>query len=189
MNVAVIGTGYVGLVSGACFAEFGIQVTCVDQDEERVAMLSRGEVPFFEPGLEELVRRHSETGRLTFTTDTAAAIQRSLVLFIAVGTPSQPDGSSDLSAVEQVAREVAASINGYKVVVTKSTTVFLFAMIIGMSCGLGQYVVAGLGAGFAGLTLTWLKVSSRWESDDTLSAPGDLKDFLDDDLPDDGAAK
>ena len=71
----------------------------------------------------------------------------------------------------------------------KDTTVFLFAMIIGMSCGLGQYVVAGLGAGFAGLTLIWLKVSSRWESDDTISAPGTLKDFLDDDLPDDGAAK
>ena len=121
MNIAIIGTGYVGLVSGACFAEFGIQVTCVDQDEERVARLTRGELPFFEPGLAELVRRHSESGRLTFTTDTAAAIQRSLVLFIAVGTPAQPDGSSDLSAVDRVASEVGASINGYKVVVTKST--------------------------------------------------------------------
>ncbi len=121
MNIAIIGTGYVGLVSGACFAEFGIQVTCVDQDEERVARLTRGELPFFEPGLAELVRRHSEAGRLTFTTDTAAAIQRSLVLFIAVGTPAQPDGSSNLSAVDRVASEVGASINGYKVVVTKST--------------------------------------------------------------------
>ena len=121
MNIAIIGTGYVGLVSGACFAEFGIQVTCVDQDEERVARLTRGELPFFEPGLADLVRRHSEAGRLTFTTDTAAAIQRSLVLFIAVGTPAQPDGSSDLSAVDRVASEVGASINGYKVVVTKST--------------------------------------------------------------------
>jgi UDPglucose 6-dehydrogenase len=121
VNIAIIGTGYVGLVSGACFAEFGIQVTCVDQDEERVARLTRGELPFFEPGLAELVRRHSESGRLTFTTDTAAAIQRSLVLFIAVGTPAQPDGSSDLSAVDRVASEVGASINGYKVVVTKST--------------------------------------------------------------------
>ena len=121
MNIAVIGTGYVGLVSGACFAEFGIQVTCVDRDAERVTMLTRGEIPFFEPGLAELVRRHTEAGRLTFTTDIAAAIQRSLVLFIAVGTPAQPDGSSDLSAVEQVARELGASINGYKVVVTKST--------------------------------------------------------------------
>ncbi len=121
MNIAVIGTGYVGLVTGACFAEFGISVTCVDLDADRIARLQNGEVPFFEPGLEELVRRNRQNQRLSFTTDTKTAVQRSLVFFIAVGTPSQPDGSTNLSYVDQVARDVGRYINGYKVVVTKST--------------------------------------------------------------------
>ena len=121
MNIAIIGTGYVGLVTGACFAEFGITVTCVDKDAERVDGLQRGELPFFEPGLEELVRRHAQSGRLSFTTDTKAAVQRALVFFIAVGTPPQPDGSTDLSYVDQVAGDIGRYINGYKVVVTKST--------------------------------------------------------------------
>ena len=121
MNIAVIGTGYVGLVTGACFAEFGINVTCVDKDAERIEQLRRGEMPLFEPGLEELVRRHSGSGRLSFTTDTSTAVQRALVFFIAVGTPSQADGSTDLSYVDEVAREIGGFINGYKVVVTKST--------------------------------------------------------------------
>ena len=121
MNIAIIGTGYVGLVTGACFAEFGIHVTCVDKDAERIRTLEGGELPFFEPGLEELVRRHSASGRLTFTTDTKAAVQRSLVFFIAVGTPPNADGSTDLTYVDEVARDIGRYINGYKVVVTKST--------------------------------------------------------------------
>ncbi len=121
MNIAVIGTGYVGLVTGACFAEFGINVTCIDKDAERIARLQVGEVPFFEPGLEELVRRHHERGRLSFTTDTRAALERSLVFFIAVGTPSQSDGSTNLEYVDRVADEIGRCINGYKVIVTKST--------------------------------------------------------------------
>ena len=121
MNVAVIGTGYVGLVTGACFAEFGINVTCVDKDADKIARLAEGEVPIFEPGLEEIVRRHARSGRLAFTTDHRAAVQRSLVVLIAVCTPAQSNGSTDLSYVDEVARTVAEHLNGYKVVVTKST--------------------------------------------------------------------
>ncbi len=121
MNVTVIGTGYVGLVTGACFAEFGMYVTCVDKDDEKIAALNRGELPIFEPGLEEIVRRNQNSGRLHFTNDTRAAIQRALVIFIAVPTPSQSDGSTDLSYVDQVARTIGENLNGYKVVVTKST--------------------------------------------------------------------
>jgi UDPglucose 6-dehydrogenase len=121
MKIAVIGTGYVGLVTGACFAEFGITVRCVDKDAEKIARLNRGEMPIFEPGLEEIVRRNTKNGRLTFTTDARAAMQNSLVIFIAVPTPPQPDGSTDLSYVDQVAREIGEHLNGYKVVVTKST--------------------------------------------------------------------
>jgi UDPglucose 6-dehydrogenase len=121
MNIAVIGTGYVGLVTGACFAEFGINVTCVDKDADKIDRLERGEIPIFEPGLEEIVRRNRLNGRLSFTTDTRAAVQRSLVVFIAVPTPPQPDGSTDLSYVDQVARTIGEHLNGYKVVVTKST--------------------------------------------------------------------
>ncbi len=121
MNIAVIGTGYVGLVTGACFAEFGINVTCVDKDEEKIRALDAGEIPIFEPGLEEIVRRNSQSGRLSFTTDTRTAVERSLVIFIAVATPPREDGSTDLSFVDQVATTIGQSLNGYKVVVTKST--------------------------------------------------------------------
>ena len=121
MNVTVIGTGYVGLVTGACFSEFGVQVTCVDQAEEKIAALERGEIPIYEPGLEDLVRRNVQAGRLVFTTDGADAIANALVIFIAVGTPQAHDGSTDLRFIEAVAREIGQSIDGYKLVVTKST--------------------------------------------------------------------
>jgi UDPglucose 6-dehydrogenase len=121
VNIAVIGTGYVGLVTGACFAEFGVHVTCVDNDEEKISRLQAGEIPIFEPGLEEIVRRNVEAGRLAFTTDTRAAVQRSLVIFIAVPTPPQVDGSTDLTYVDEVARTIGEHLDGYKVVVTKST--------------------------------------------------------------------
>jgi UDPglucose 6-dehydrogenase len=121
VNIAVIGTGYVGLVTGACFAEFGIHVTCVDNDEDKIARLQAGEVPIFEPGLEEIVRRNVQAGRLEFTTDTRAAVRRSLVIFIAVPTPPHEDGSTDLTYVDEVARTIGEHLDGYKVVVTKST--------------------------------------------------------------------
>jgi UDPglucose 6-dehydrogenase len=121
VNICVIGTGYVGLVTGACFAEFGLQVICADNDSAKVAALERGDVPIYEPGLDEMVRRNVASGRLSFTADTPAAIEASLVVFIAVPTPARPDGSTDLSLVEQVAREVGRHLLGYKVVVTKST--------------------------------------------------------------------
>lgn len=121
MNICVIGTGYVGLVTGACFAEFGVKVICVDQDASKVTRLQRGEVPIYEPGLTELVQKGVREGRLTFTTNIAEGIEQSLVLFIAVGTPPRGDGSADLSAVETVAETIARHMNGYKVVVTKST--------------------------------------------------------------------
>jgi len=121
MNIAVIGTGYVGLVTGACFSEFGVHVTCVDKDREKIECLENGKIPIFEPGLLEIVNRNREAGRLDFTTDTAAAVRRSLVVLIAVPTPPQPDGSTDLSYVDTVARTIGEHLNGYKVIVTKST--------------------------------------------------------------------
>jgi UDPglucose 6-dehydrogenase len=121
MNVTIIGAGYVGLVTGACFAEFGVQVCCVDKDAAKIAALERGEIPIYEPGLDAIVERNLREGRLTFSTDTAAAVSRSLVVFIAVQTPSDGDGGTDLAAVEAVAREIGRTIDGYKVVVTKST--------------------------------------------------------------------
>ena len=121
MNIAIIGTGYVGLVTGVCFAEFGLHVTAVDKDEERIDRLAKGEVLIYEPQLGEMLRRNLEQGRIQFTTDTARAIRESLVVFIAVGTPSREDGSVDLRYVEEVARTVARNLNGYKVIVTKST--------------------------------------------------------------------
>jgi UDPglucose 6-dehydrogenase len=121
MNICVIGTGYVGLVTGACFAEFGVTVTCVDQDASKVERLRNGDVPIYEPGLTELVRKGMREGRLSFTTDIARGIEEALVLFIAVGTPPRGDGAADLSAVEAVAETIARHMNGYKVVVTKST--------------------------------------------------------------------
>jgi UDPglucose 6-dehydrogenase len=121
MNVCIIGTGYVGLVTGACFAEFGVQVVCADKDADKVASLERGEIPIYEPGLDAIVARNLRERRLAFTTDTAAAVRSSLVVFIAVQTPTKADGTTDLAAVEAVAREIGRCMDGYKVVVTKST--------------------------------------------------------------------
>jgi len=121
MNVCVVGTGYVGLVTGACFAEFGIHVTCVDKNSAKIEMLNAGGIPIYEPGLDDLVQRNHKAGRLKFTTDLAASVRDSLVVFIAVGTPQGNDGSADLSFVWEVAREVAENLNSYKVIVTKST--------------------------------------------------------------------
>ena len=121
MHICVVGTGYVGLVTGACLADFGINVTCVDKDEEKIAKLLDGEIPIYEPGLDSLVEKNAKSGRLHFSTDLAPAIQQALAIFIAVGTPPKEDGSADLSYVVQVAEAIADNLNGYKVVVTKST--------------------------------------------------------------------
>ncbi len=121
MHIAMIGSGYVGLVSGACFAEFGMNVTCVDKDTEKIDTLNRGEIPIYEPGLEEMVKRNVREGRLCFTTDMKDAVEKSLVIFVAVGTPRHHDGSADLSYVEEVAKAIGRYMNGYKVVVDKST--------------------------------------------------------------------
>jgi len=121
MHISVIGTGYVGLVTGACFAEFGLNVTCMDTDAKRIGKLGKGEVPFYEPGITELVAEGIRHGRLTFTTDIAKAVEEALVIFIAVGTPSRGDGSADLSYVEEVGRGIARHMTSYKVIATKST--------------------------------------------------------------------
>jgi UDPglucose 6-dehydrogenase len=121
MKLAVVGSGYVGLVAGACLAETGNDVVCVDKDESKIRMLRRGQIPIFEPGLEELVRRNRVEKRLTFTTQLARAVRSSSVIFIAVGTPQDEDGSADLQQVLGVARDIARAMNGYKVVVDKST--------------------------------------------------------------------
>ena len=122
MHIAMIGTGYVGLVSGACFADFGHQVTCVDKDEAKIAALRRGEIPIFEPGLDVLVASNVKAGRLKFTTDLAEPVTEADAVFIAVGTPSRRgDGHADLSYVYAAAREIAAALKGFTVVITKST--------------------------------------------------------------------
>jgi len=121
MKIAVVGTGYVGLVLGACLAESGNDVTCVDKDTAKVAMLRRGKVPIYEPGLEELVRRNKSESRLIFTTELPKAVRGAEVVFIAVGTPQDEDGSADLRHVMNVARDIAKAMNGYKVIVNKST--------------------------------------------------------------------
>jgi UDPglucose 6-dehydrogenase len=121
MHIAVIGTGYVGLVTGACFAEFGVDVTCVDIDTEKIARLTAGEMPIYEPGLEQLVTKNMQSGRLRFTTDLKHAVEQALVIFLAVGTPPKSDGSPDLSFVEAAASSIAEHMNEYKVIVTKST--------------------------------------------------------------------
>ncbi|MEX2614874.1 MAG: UDP-glucose/GDP-mannose dehydrogenase family protein [Alphaproteobacteria bacterium] len=122
MRIAMIGTGYVGLVSGACFAKFGVEVTCVDKDESKIERLMRGEMPIFEPGLDALVRTGFENGRLTVTTELPAAVRMADAVFIAVGTPSRRgDGHADLSYVYAAAKEIAECLEGYTVVVTKST--------------------------------------------------------------------
>ncbi len=121
MQISVLGTGYVGLVTGACFAEFGLTVTCMDVDAARVEQLQCGDVPFYEPGLTELVAKVHKAGRLTFTNDFNHAVDEALVIFIAVGTPARPDGSPDLSCVDDAARNIGRRMTGYKVVATKST--------------------------------------------------------------------
>lgn len=121
MNISVIGTGYVGLITGVCFAEFGLNVTCVDNDEKKIKSLRNGNVPFYEPGIEELLQRNLKAGHLHFTKNIADAVDSSLVIFIAVGTPPRGDGFADLRYVEEVAREIATHIKSYKVIVTKST--------------------------------------------------------------------
>jgi UDPglucose 6-dehydrogenase len=121
MKLTIIGTGYVGLVTGACFAEVGHRVICVDNDAEKVKVLQGGGIPIYEPGLEELVARNTLAGRLSFTTSTADGVENSDVVFIAVPTPPLPDGSVDLSFIEKVAREIAGAMTSYKIVVDKST--------------------------------------------------------------------
>ena len=121
MNIAIIGTGYVGLVTGACFAEVGHRVICVDCDPGKVQTLREGGIPIYEPGLEDLVRRNASNGRLSFTTSVQEGVERSEVVFIAVPTPPQADGSVDLSYIEGVARDIAACMTGYRIVVDKST--------------------------------------------------------------------
>lgn len=121
MNICVVGAGYAGLVTAACFAEFGLRVTCVDKDQRKIESLKQGKVPFFEPGLEEMVQRNMAQGRLFFSTDLAHGVRNSLVIFICVGTPSKEDGSVDLSAVDEVAAQIGEALDGYKLVVTKST--------------------------------------------------------------------
>lgn len=121
MKLAIIGTGYVGLVTGTCFAEVGHQVICVDNDSAKVKMLRAGGIPIYEPGLEELVKKNVAAGRLSFTDNTAEGVQKSDVIFIAVPTPPQPDGSVDLSYIERVARDIASAMNDYKIIVDKST--------------------------------------------------------------------
>ncbi|MDZ3838724.1 MAG: UDP-glucose/GDP-mannose dehydrogenase family protein, partial [Rhodospirillales bacterium] len=122
MKIVLVGAGYVGLVSAACFAEFGLSVVCVDNDEGKIERLRRGQIPIFEPGLDALVEGNVESGRLTFTTDLKASVNDAAAVFIAVGTPSRRgDGHADLTHVYGAAREIAEAINGYTVVVTKST--------------------------------------------------------------------
>ena len=121
MNICVVGTGYVGLVTGVCLAEFGMNLICVDNDLQKIDLLKQGKCPIYEPGLEDLMRKNMKDGRLRFSPSIQEGVAGSLVIFIAVGTPSGEDGSADLSAVEQVAKEIARSMDGYKAVVVKST--------------------------------------------------------------------
>ena len=121
MHICVVGTGYVGLVTGACLADFGMDVTCVDKDANKIEMLLKGEIPIYEPGLDALVAKNVKQHRLHFTTELASSIQKALAVFIAVGTPPREDGSADLSYVIEVADAIAENLNGYKVIVTKST--------------------------------------------------------------------
>jgi UDPglucose 6-dehydrogenase len=121
MRIAVIGAGYVGLVTGTCFSEFGDDVTCVDIDADKIANLNAGNAPIYEPGLDQLITKNVQAGRLRFTTDIKQACKEALVIFLAVGTPSLEDGSADLSAIESAARTIANSMDSYKVIVTKST--------------------------------------------------------------------
>lgn len=121
MRICMIGSGYVGLVTGACLAEMGNDVVCVDENAEKISMLNRGEIPIYEPGLKEIVNRNASEGRLRFTTDLEEAVGKSLLCFICVGTPQDKDGSADLSAVLEVARRLGDIMDGYRIVVDKST--------------------------------------------------------------------
>lgn len=121
MNIAIVGTGYVGLVSGACFAEMGVDVTCVDIDQNKIDRLLLGEIPIYEPGLEDMVKRNVEAGRLHFTTDLTSCLDDVEVVFSAVGTPPDEDGSADLKYVLAVARTFGRHIKKYTILVTKST--------------------------------------------------------------------
>ena len=138
MHIAVIGTGYVGLVSGACFAEFGVDVTCVDVDVTKIEKLNNGIIPIYEPGLDKIVTKNVAAGRLHFTTDIKSAVEGALVVFLAVGTPPQPDGTPDMSYYRQAAKDIAESMNGYKVLVTKST------VPVGTGKWLREFVAANL---------------------------------------------
>ena len=121
MNIAIVGTGYVGLVSGTCFAEMGANVTCVDVNEEKIQSLLNGLIPIYEPGLDEMVLRNHREGRLSFTTDLTSCLNEVEIVFSAVGTPPDEDGSADLSYVLEVARTVGRNMNKYVLLVTKST--------------------------------------------------------------------
>ena len=121
MHIAVIGTGYVGLVTGACFAEFGVEVTCVDVDKNKIDRLNQGIIPIYEPGLDNIVEKNAKAGRLHFTTEIKTAVEQALVIFLAVGTPPKEDGSPDMSFYQSAAKDIAEYMNGYKVLVTKST--------------------------------------------------------------------
>ena len=134
----MIGTGYVGLVTGACFAEFGVEVTCVDVDESKIERLKNGVIPIYEPGLDTIVEKNAAAGRLHFTTDITEAVKGATVVFLAVGTPPKADGSPDMSYYQQAAKDVAESINGYKVLVTKST------VPVGTGKWLREFVTANL---------------------------------------------
>ncbi len=121
MKICIAGSGYVGLVTGTCLADFGMQVVCVDKDEAKIEALRRGEIPIYEPGLNGMVRKNMAAGRLEFSTELGPAIRDATAIFIAVGTPSRADGSADLVYVRQVARSIGENLNGYKIIVTKST--------------------------------------------------------------------
>ncbi|MBA7513438.1 UDP-glucose 6-dehydrogenase TuaD [subsurface metagenome] len=121
MKVCMIGTGYVGLVSGTCLAEIGHEVICVDNDKKKIDILKKGGIPIYEPGLEELIAKNVEAGRLSFTTSIKEGVEKSLFLFIAVGTPPKDDGEPDLSSVEKVAEEIGSAMNEYKIIIEKST--------------------------------------------------------------------
>lgn len=140
MHIAVIGTGYVGLVTGACFAEFGVDVTCVDVDTAKIEKLNSGLIPIYEPGLDQIVEKNVKAGRLHFTTDIGSAVEGAQVVFLAVGTPPKEDGSPDMSYYQQAAKDVAAAMNGYKVLVTKST------VPIGTGKWLREFVTSNLKA-------------------------------------------